>query len=181
MFKDPVHGTIQVPRLLVKIIDTCQFQRLRGIKQMGKQGCGYLSSASAMLSVCACPISCMRGYNKYFSFPIYILAFQFILAFLTPLRREILCVSWCFSQPVWAFHWVSSTFLATSCVFFCSVSWWTDLSYSVSYLAGEFLRVLSSNQPDLDISPIDILCVQIAGLCHDLGLCRSVGDDCGLL
>ena len=31
------------------------------------------------------------------------------------------------------------------------------------------MRKLRKNQPDLDISEKDILCVEIAGLCHDLG------------
>lgn len=39
----------------------------------------------------------------------------------------------------------------------------------VAYLAGELLTILSEKQPELDISKRDILCVQIAGLCHDLG------------
>ena len=38
----------------------------------------------------------------------------------------------------------------------------------VSYLAGEFARMLQQ-QPGLDIDEVDILCVEIAGLCHDLG------------
>ena len=37
------------------------------------------------------------------------------------------------------------------------------------YLAGEFVKTLAKNQEDLEISKSDILCVQIAGLCHDLG------------
>lgn len=44
---------------------------------------------------------------------------------------------------------------------------------SVCYLAGEFLRTLRDNhngkEKDLEITDKDILCVQIAGLCHDLG------------
>ena len=35
MFHDPVHGTVLVEPLLVAIIDTPQFQRLRDIKQLG--------------------------------------------------------------------------------------------------------------------------------------------------
>ena len=43
-------------------------------------------------------------------------------------------------------------------------------TYRVSYLAGEFVEFLKSNQGDLDITARDVLCVQIAGLCHDLGV-----------
>ena len=43
--------------------------------------------------------------------------------------------------------------------------------FRVGYLAGEFLETLKENQPDLNITERDILCVQIAGLCHDLGKC----------
>lgn len=39
----------------------------------------------------------------------------------------------------------------------------------MGYLAGCLVRELSEKQPELQISERDILCVQIAGLCHDLG------------
>lgn len=42
-------------------------------------------------------------------------------------------------------------------------------SYRVSYLAGEFVESLKSNQSNLNITKQDVLCVQIAGMCHDLG------------
>ncbi|XP_059178821.1 deoxynucleoside triphosphate triphosphohydrolase SAMHD1-like [Physella acuta] len=37
------------------------------------------------------------------------------------------------------------------------------------YLAGVFARTLRDNQPELGITQQDITCVEIAGLCHDLG------------
>lgn len=39
----------------------------------------------------------------------------------------------------------------------------------VCYLSGTFLKELKERQPELCISNKDILCVEIAGLCHDLG------------
>ena len=39
----------------------------------------------------------------------------------------------------------------------------------VCYIAGEFARCLQRKQPELEITDKDVLCVQIAGLCHDLG------------
>jgi deoxynucleoside triphosphate triphosphohydrolase SAMHD1 len=42
-------------------------------------------------------------------------------------------------------------------------------SLGVAYLAERLARSLKINQPHLDITDSDILCVKIAGLCHDLG------------
>ncbi|KAL2296772.1 hypothetical protein Nmel_014820 [Mimus melanotis] len=93
VFNDPIHGHIEFHPLLVRIIDTPQFQRLRYIKQLG---------------------------GTYFVFP-------------------------------GASH---NRF---------------EHSLGVGYLAGCLVRTLKERQPELDITQRDILCVEIAGLCHDLG------------
>ncbi|NXU80053.1 SAMH1 triphosphohydrolase, partial [Oreotrochilus melanogaster] len=93
VFNDPIHGHIEIHPLLVRIIDTPQFQRLRYIKQLG---------------------------GTYFVFP-------------------------------GASH---NRF---------------EHSIGVGYLAGLLVRTLKERQPELDITQRDILCVEIAGLCHDLG------------
>ncbi|XP_028265236.1 deoxynucleoside triphosphate triphosphohydrolase SAMHD1-like [Parambassis ranga] len=93
VINDPIHGHMELHPLLVKIIDTPQFQRLRNIKQLG---------------------------GAYFVYP-------------------------------GASH---NRF---------------EHSIGVGYLAGELAKALKSKQPELDITDTDILCVQIAGLCHDLG------------
>ncbi|XP_077410816.1 deoxynucleoside triphosphate triphosphohydrolase SAMHD1 [Vanacampus margaritifer] len=93
VFNDPIHGHVELHPLLVKIIDTPQFQRLRNIKQLG---------------------------GTYFVFP-------------------------------GASH---NRF---------------EHSIGVGYLAGQLAKALNERQPELLISRRDILCVQIAGLCHDLG------------
>ncbi|KAM8754342.1 deoxynucleoside triphosphate triphosphohydrolase SAMHD1-like [Acanthopagrus schlegelii] len=93
VFNDPIHGHLALHPLLIKIIDTKQFQRLRYIKQLG---------------------------GAYFVYP-------------------------------GASH---NRF---------------EHSIGVAHLAGELARALRTRQPELEITDEDILCVQIAGLCHDLG------------
>lgn len=93
VFNDPIHGHVELHPLLIKIIDTPQFQRLRYLKQLG---------------------------GTYFVFP-------------------------------GASH---NRF---------------EHSIGVGYLAGQLVQALNNRQPELLISRRDILCVQIAGLCHDLG------------
>uniref|UniRef100_A0A3Q2CP31 HD domain-containing protein n=1 Tax=Cyprinodon variegatus TaxID=28743 RepID=A0A3Q2CP31_CYPVA len=93
IFKDPIHGTIELHPLLVKIIDTPQFQRLRNIKQLG--------------------------------------AVSYVYPGATHSRFE---------------H-----------------------SIGVAYLAGEILKSIKEKQQDLGITDWDVLCVQFAALCHDLG------------
>ncbi|XP_030279053.1 deoxynucleoside triphosphate triphosphohydrolase SAMHD1-like [Sparus aurata] len=93
VFNDPIHGHLELHPLLIKIIDTPQFQRLRFIKQLG---------------------------GAYFVYP-------------------------------GASH---NRF---------------EHSIGVAHLAGELARALKTQQPELGITDEDILCVQIAGLCHDLG------------
>nr|XP_019952005.1 PREDICTED: deoxynucleoside triphosphate triphosphohydrolase SAMHD1 [Paralichthys olivaceus]XP_019952006.1 PREDICTED: deoxynucleoside triphosphate triphosphohydrolase SAMHD1 [Paralichthys olivaceus] len=93
VFNDPIHGHVELHPLLIRIIDTPQFQRLRYLKQLG---------------------------GTYFVFP-------------------------------GASH---NRF---------------EHSIGVGHLAGQLVQALNDRQPDLLISRRDILCVQIAGLCHDLG------------
>ncbi|XP_059905135.1 deoxynucleoside triphosphate triphosphohydrolase SAMHD1-like isoform X11 [Gadus macrocephalus] len=93
VFNDPIHGHIELHPLLVKIIDTPQFQRLRNIKQLG--GVYYVFPGAS--------------HNRF------------------------------------------------------------EHSIGVGYLAGKLAKSLQKKQPELKIDDRDILCVQIAGLCHDLG------------
>ncbi|KAG8517847.1 Deoxynucleoside triphosphate triphosphohydrolase SAMHD1, partial [Galemys pyrenaicus] len=93
VINDPIHGHIELHPLLIRIIDTPQFQRLRYIKQLG--GAYYVFPGAS--------------HNRF------------------------------------------------------------EHSLGVGYLAGCLVRVLREKQPELQINDRDELCVQIAGLCHDLG------------
>ncbi|CAK7320234.1 Deoxynucleoside triphosphate triphosphohydrolase SAMHD1 [Vulpes lagopus] len=93
VINDPIHGHIELHPLLIRIIDTPQFQRLRYIKQLG--GSYYIFPGAS--------------HNRF------------------------------------------------------------EHSLGVGYLAGCLVRALREKQPELQISGRDVLCVQIAGLCHDLG------------
>ncbi|XP_030589222.1 LOW QUALITY PROTEIN: deoxynucleoside triphosphate triphosphohydrolase SAMHD1-like [Archocentrus centrarchus] len=93
VFNDPIHGHIELHPLLVRIIDTPEFQRLRYIKQLGG---GYFVYPGA-------------SHNRF------------------------------------------------------------EHSIGVAHVAGQLAKALKVKQPDLNISDRDVLCVQIAGLCHDMG------------
>jgi HD superfamily phosphohydrolase len=93
VFNDPVHGHIELHPLMVRFMDTPQFQRLRYIKQLGG---GYYVFPGA-------------SHNRF------------------------------------------------------------EHSIGVGYLAGELAETLQRKQRELDITDADVLCVKLAGLCHDLG------------
>uniref|UniRef100_A0A8C6T9R5 HD domain-containing protein n=1 Tax=Neogobius melanostomus TaxID=47308 RepID=A0A8C6T9R5_9GOBI len=93
VFHDPIHGHMEFDPILVKIIDTPQFQRLRNLKQLG---------------------------GVYFVYP-------------------------------GASH---NRF---------------EHSLGVAHLAGQLVQNLKEKQPELKIDDRDVRCVEIAGLCHDLG------------
>lgn len=42
-------------------------------------------------------------------------------------------------------------------------------SLGTAHIAGLFCDYLRTSQPELNITDADVLCVKIAGLCHDLG------------
>jgi HD superfamily phosphohydrolase len=93
IFNDPIHGSIELHWLLVKLIDTPQFQRLRRLKQLG-------------VSYFVYPGACHQRFEH---------------------------------------------------------------SIGTCHLAGELLTHLCQRQPELNITSTDVLSVQIAALCHDLG------------
>lgn len=115
--------------LLVKIIDTPQFQRLRDIKQLGKTYAHMLPYFTSM------------HYNSSSLGGVY-----------------------------HVFPGASHNRFEHSIGYSHNFSHHYNISFiSVCYLAGEFIEHFRETQPELDISEQDILCVKIAGLCHDMG------------
>ena len=58
VINDPIHGHIELHPLLLRIIDTPQFQRLRDIKQLGKMGKRCVC-VCVSVSVCVCVSMCV--------------------------------------------------------------------------------------------------------------------------
>lgn len=58
VFNDPIHGHIELHPLLVRIIDTPQFQRLRYIKQLGATYMVFPGAAHNRFEHC---IGCVFG------------------------------------------------------------------------------------------------------------------------
>lgn len=46
-------------------------------------------------------------------------------------------------------------------------------SLGVAHMSARVVRTIKNNQPELGITEKDVLCVKIAGLCHDLGHGKS--------
>ncbi|XP_019858068.1 PREDICTED: uncharacterized protein LOC109586329 isoform X1 [Amphimedon queenslandica] len=108
IFQDDVYGDIVIDHpLIIKIVKTRQFQRLKDIKQLGKLDINFLTFA------------CTIGYTYHIMPKANYSRFQ---------------------------H-----------------------SIGMYFLAGEYVKQLQRKQPELNITESDVLCVQIAALCFNLG------------
>ncbi|XP_074500274.1 deoxynucleoside triphosphate triphosphohydrolase SAMHD1-like isoform X2 [Sebastes fasciatus] len=114
VFNDPIHGTVELHPLLIKIIDTPQFQRLRYIKQLG--GAYFVYPGAS--------------HNRFeHSIGVAHLAGELAKALQTKQEED----------------------------------------YKITKAQRQPKRDITDEDPELKITDRDILCVQIAGLCHDLG------------
>ncbi|XP_030589289.1 deoxynucleoside triphosphate triphosphohydrolase SAMHD1-like [Archocentrus centrarchus] len=119
VFNDPIHGHIELHPLLVRIIDTPEFQRLRYIKQLGG---GYFVYPGA-------------SHNRFE-------------------------------------HSIGVAHLAGKLAEALKSKQSKELDEIEEKLKEEETEELKSKQAELKkslISDRDVLCVQIAGLCHDMG------------
>lgn len=122
VFNDAVHGHMAFHPLLVTVIDTPQFQRLRNLKQVGATYFVY-------------PSACHNRFEHCLGFVFPLFVFIFLL---------------------------SSGKILIAFIFF-----------RTCYLAGKLVRALyekaNVSVPCKNVQKRNELCVQIAGLCHDLG------------
>ncbi|XP_076110419.1 deoxynucleoside triphosphate triphosphohydrolase SAMHD1-like [Mytilus galloprovincialis] len=113
IFNDPIHGTIMLDPLLVKIIDTPQFQRLRNIKQLG--GCYFVYPSAA--------------HNRFE-------------------------------------HSIGTCFLASKLAHQLKEPLDQDIERLEKH---EETKTYAKKLEKAKMTPNDLLCIEIAGLCHDIG------------
>ncbi|CAM9634624.1 unnamed protein product [Phaeothamnion confervicola] len=92
-FRDKIHGNVKLQDVIARLVDTPEFQRLAGLKQLGASAYVYRGAVHTRF----------------------------------------------------------------------------EHSVGVAHLAEKLCLVLKEHQPELGISDRDVMCVKIAGLCHDLG------------
>ncbi|XP_071176559.1 deoxynucleoside triphosphate triphosphohydrolase SAMHD1-like [Mytilus edulis] len=113
IFNDPIHGTIRLDPLLVKIIDTPQFQRLRNIKQLG--GCYFVYPSAA--------------HNRFE-------------------------------------HSIGTCFLASKLAHQLKERLDQDIERLEKH---DETKTYAKKLEKAKMIPNDLLCIEIAGLCHDIG------------
>ncbi|CAG2257123.1 SAMHD1 [Mytilus edulis] len=116
IFNDPIHGTIMLDPLLVKIIDTPQFQRLRNIKQLG--GCYFVYPSAA--------------HNRFE-------------------------------------HSIGTCFLASKLAHQLKQRLDQDIERLGKHKDNE-KKIYAKKLKKAKMTEEDLLCIEIAGLCHDIGM-----------
>jgi hypothetical protein len=171
LFSDAIHGHFELDPLCVAFVDTVEFQRLHNLRQLGV---GYLVFPSASHNRFEHSIGVRtsiihpRTHSNAAS-RLVSPRLRIDLACIIPPPRSRYIVS--ATRPIYAtspmYRHPHSRHVTCFCFCFCLFR--IAVGAQTCYLAGQMVERLRDQQPELGITEVEVLCVKLAGLCHDLG------------